>query len=302
MKKLLPMCLCVLLLVTTGSAWAQLRIVTTTTDIADLARTVGGEHVSVTSLTKGTQDPHYIEPKPSFVRILNRADVFMDVGLGLEVGWVPPLIAQARNPKILPGKIGRVTLARGIAVRDVPSDVLDPSHGHVHAEGNPHYWLDPRNAVIMIDTITAALQLLDPDHAETYMRNAQEYRIVLEKQIQRWKLQAQSLRGKALVTHHAGLNYLVRFLGMEIVDHLEPKAGVPPSAAHVAHLIEHMQRDQVRVIAVERYHNAKPAQRVAAAVGARVLTLPTSVGGHEAAETYIALIDHLITQLVVAYE
>ena len=282
------------------SAGAQLKVVTSTTDLHDIATAVGGSRIRATHIAEGYQDPHFVEAKPSYVLQLREADVFAFVGLDLEVGWMSLLLEGSRNAKITPGSPGYLDVSRAIPVLDVAAGRVDRSQGDVHPLGNPHYWLDPDNAkriaVLFQQTFTA----LDRAGAATYARNAADFAARLDAASAGWEAQLAQIRGKPVVAWHTSWRYFAQYTGMNIVGFVEPKPGVPPSAQHLAGLIQTMRRTGAKVIVMEPFYDRKVADRIAGLTGATVLVLPPSVGGVKGVDSYIELMRHNLTTLARA--
>jgi zinc/manganese transport system substrate-binding protein len=292
--------LLVALLSLPATAAAQLRVVTSTTDLYEIAREVGGKHITAKHIGEGYQDPHFIEAKPSFVLDLRRADVWAFVGLDLEIGWMPLLLDGARNPKIRMGGSGYLDASRVIDVLDVPTGNVDRSQGDVHALGNPHYWLNPDNGLRIAQLFREKFSELDPSHAADYQANLQAFESKLAARRAGWDSLRGELRGKPIVAYHTSWRYLAAYTGVDIVGFMEPKPGVPPSPSHVAALIETVKRTGAKVIIMEPFYDRKMPDFVAARTGARVLVLPSSVGGVPGVDDYLSLITYDLEKLGAA--
>jgi ABC-type Zn uptake system ZnuABC Zn-binding protein ZnuA len=279
---------------------ASLKVVTSTTDLADLAKAVGGSRVDVVHISEGYQDPHFVEAKPSFMLRLRDADVFAFVGLDLEVGWMSLLVDGSRNPRIRPGSRGYIDVSRAIPVLDVPADQIDRSQGDVHPLGNPHYWLDPANARRIARLFAERFAELDHAGADTYEANRRSFEERLSAAERGWAAARAKIRGKPIVAWHTSWRYFASYSGADIVGFMEPKPGVPPSPSHLAGLILTMQRTGAKVIVMEPFYQRKTADFVASKTGARVLVLPPSVGGIRGVDDYIALMRHNLTTLAAA--
>jgi zinc/manganese transport system substrate-binding protein len=260
-------------------ASAQLNVVTSTTDLADIAAAVGGTHVRVRHVSEGYQDPHFAEAKPSFVLQLRDADVFAFVGLDLEIGWMPLLLQGARNPRVSSGGSGYLDVSQAIAVLDRASGRVDRSQGDVHALGNPHYWLDPENGRRIARLFARKFSELDAPNARAYAANAAAFESRLADAERAWQAQRALIKDKPVVAYHTSWKYLAEYTGMNIVGFMEPKPGVPPSPSHLAGLILQIKRTGARVIIMEPWYNRRDADFVADKTGATVLLLPPSVGG-----------------------
>ena len=262
-----------------GPANAQLKIVTSTTDLADIASEVGGPKVRVTHVSEGYQDPHFAEAKPSFVLQLRNADVFAFVGLDLEIGWLPLLVQGARNPRVSPGGSGYLDVSQAIQVLDRARGAVDRSQGDVHPLGNPHYWLDPENGRRIARLFQRTFSQLDPKNAATYEANAKSFETRLNAAERAWQADLAAIKGKPIVAYHTSWKYLAEYTGMSIVGFMEPKPGVPPSPSHLAGLILQMKRTNAKAIIMEPFYNRKDADFVASKTGAKVVILPPSVAG-----------------------
>lgn len=279
-----------------------LKVVTSTTDLYDIAQDVGGDRVTVTHISEGYQDPHFVEAKPSFVLQLRNADVFAFVGLDLEIGWMPLLLQGARNPKIQMGGTGYVDVSRVIPVLDVPQGNVDRSQGDVHPLGNPHYWLDPDNAKRIAQLFRDKFSQLDPAGAATYARNAAAFGAKLDAAERGWAPYLARIKGKPVVAWHTSWRYFAEYTGMNIVGFMEPKPGVPPSPQHLAGLVQTMKRTGAKVIVMEPFYDRRTADRVAGLTGAKVLMLPPSAGGIKGLNDYLAVMDYDIKQLAAAVQ
>ncbi|HEX6537126.1 MAG TPA: metal ABC transporter substrate-binding protein [Gemmatimonadaceae bacterium] len=282
------------------AARAQLNVVTSTTDLYDIAKAVGGDRIEATHIGEGYQDPHFIEAKPSFVLQMRRADVWAFVGLDLEIGWMPLLLDGARNPKIRPGGSGYIDVSKVIPVLDVPQGNVDRSQGDVHPRGNPHYWLDPENGKRIARLFRDRFAQLDPAGASTYAANEQAFERRLDAAASSWAGALAAIKGKPVVAWHTSWRYFAEYTGMNIVGFMEPKPGVPPSPSHLAGLVQTMKRTGAKVIIMEPFYDRKTADFVARNTGATVLVLPPSVGGVKGLDDYIALMKYDIDQVARA--
>lgn len=280
---------------------AQLRVVTSTTDLADIAASIGGNEVTVDHIGEGYQDPHFVEAKPSFILKLRQADVWAFVGLDLEIGWMPLLLDGARNPRIRPGGSGHIDVSRAIPLLDVPSGRVDRSQGDVHPLGNPHYWLDPENGKRIAGLFAQEFARLDGANAATYASNLTAFRAGVDAVHRELAPQLAAIAGKPIVAWHTSWRYFAVYTGANIVGFMEPKPGVPPSAAHLAGLIATMKRTGAKVVLMEPFYDRKLADVVVRNVpGASVLVVPPSVGATPAVPGYPELIRHAVTMLAAA--
>jgi zinc/manganese transport system substrate-binding protein len=283
-----------------GTAAAQLKVVTSTTDLYDIAKAVGGHKITATHIGEGYQDPHFIEAKPSFVLQLRNADVWAFVGLDLEIGWMPLLLQGARNPKLQPGQPGYVDASRVISVLDMARGNVDRSQGDVHPLGNPHYWLDPENGRRISKLFGETFSQLDPKNASIYAANEKAFTQRLDAAERTWQPDLAKIKGQPVVAWHTSWRYFAGYTGMNIVGFMEPKPGVPPSPAHLAGLIQTMKQTGAKVIVMEPFYDRKTADFVASKTGAKVLVLPPSVGGTKGLDDYSQLMANAIKQLAAA--
>ena len=283
-----------------AAAQAQLKVVTSTTDLYDIAKAVGGNRISATHVSEGYQDPHFVEAKPSFVLQLRNADVFAFVGLDLEIGWMPLLLDGARNPKIRLGGPGYVDVSKVIPVIDVPQGNVDRSQGDVHPLGNPHYWLDPENGKRIARLFRDKFSELDPAGSATYAKNEQAFEQRIDAAGRQWAPLLAQIKGKPVVAYHTSWRYFAEYTGMNIVAFMEPKPGVPPSPSHLASVILTMKRTGAKTIIMEPFYDKKQADFVAKETGAQVLILPPSVGGLKGLNDYLSVMSYDIQQVAKA--
>lgn len=284
-----------------GPPAARLNVVATTPDLAALAKAIGGDAVDVKALAKPTEDPHFVDAKPSHIVTLNRADVLIDGGAELELGWLPPLLESSRNSKISMGAPGRVVASRGIKMMEVPV-TFDRSRGDVHALGNPHFLVDPLNAKIVAADIADHLAQVDPKSADVFKANLQAFNAKADAKLAEWQKELAPYRGAKIVTYHKDFVYLAERFGLEVVETLEPKPGIAPSPAHLAQVISAMRAQNARVILVQPYQNRKTAETVARQTGAAVLDVSQQPGAIKGTDTYFDLMDHLVQTLVNALQ
>jgi ABC-type Zn uptake system ZnuABC Zn-binding protein ZnuA len=281
-------------------AQAQLKVVTSTTDLYDIAREVGGNKITATHIGEGYQDPHFIEAKPSFVLQLRNADVWAFVGLDLEIGWMPLLLDGARNPKIRQGGSGYLDASTAIHILDTPQGNVDRSMGDVHPLGNPHYWLDPENGRRIARLFQAKFTQLDAANAATYASNERAFETRLNAAERQWQSDVQAIKGKPVVAWHTSWRYFAEYNGMNIVAFMEPKPGVPPSPSHLYTVIQAVKNTGAKAIVMEPFYDRKVADLVAKQTGIKVLVLPPSVGGVRGIDDYIQLMQYDMSQLANA--
>lgn len=282
------------------NAHAKLNVVATTPDIGAIAREIGGEKIDLTILARPTEDPHFVDPKPSFIVKLNRADVLIHGGADLEVGWLPRLVEQARNAKIVGAAKGEVRCCEGVQMLEVP-EKLDRSGGDIHAAGNPHFLVDPENAKIVAHHIADTFATLDAANREFYLEREKQFNATLERKLVEWQEKLVSFKGQHLVAYHNSWLYFANRFGLKIELFLEPKPGIPPSPQHLTTVIAKMKELNARVVIVDPYLNRKTADTVARATGAKVVPVTQFPGGVKGTEGgYVALMDYLVNSLAAA--
>ena len=289
-----------LLLAALASAHAKLNVVATLPDYGAIAEEIGGDMVKVTSLAKGTEDPHFIDARPSFLRILNQADVLLEGGAEMEIGWLPALVNNARNAKILGDAPRHVLMAQGIPLLDVPLAPVDRSMGDVHPAGNPHFAHDPANGRIMAAHLVEVFSKLDPANALLYEANLRKFNERLDQKLAEWARLMEPFRGTKVVTYHKSYEYFAARFGLEIVGQIEPKPGIEPSPTHINALIPRMKEAGAKLVMIEPNRPRKTPQYVADAIGAKLVIVPGMVGGHEKIKDYFSLFDYDVAQITAA--
>jgi zinc/manganese transport system substrate-binding protein len=300
MKQFLKFLFALALFAGAFSAQAKLNVVVTTPDLASVAKEVGGDKVEITTLARSTEDPHFVDAKPSFIVKLARADALIQGGAELEIGWLPPLLAGARNSKLDPGSPGDIRCNQGIRMLEVPT-TLDRSQGDIHPAGNPHFMVDPENARIVAHTIAEAFAKLDSADATTYRANEEKFVSQLTAKLAEWQKVFAPYKGQQLVAYHNSWPYFAQRFGLKSEIFLEPKPGIPPSPAHLADVIVKMKEEKARVIIVDPYLNRRTAETVARSTGATVVDVsqfPGAIKGTEGG--YIALMDYLVNSIAKA--
>lgn len=275
-------------------AEAKLKVVTTTEDLASLTREVGGDRVEVSSIARGYQDPHFVEAKPSYLLKLRGADLLIAVGLELEVGWLPALLQQSRNPKVLGRGLGYLDASAGCDILDRQAGPVSRTGGDVHPFGNPHYWLDPDNGARMAGSIAGRLSELSPSDAPYFEARLKAFLERLDRAVVGWESRMGPLRGKKVVTYHNSWPNFTKRFGLEVVGFVEPKPGIPPSPAHTLALIQSIRAQGVRAILVEPYFDLQTPNAISRETGAGVVVLCPSVGGADGVTDYLTLFDHNI--------
>jgi len=300
MKRITTLVLGTLLALTASSARATVRIVTSLQDFSSIAEAVGGKRVETVALAKGYQDPHFVEPKPSFILKLSRADLLIVAGLELEIGYLPPLIDQSRNEKIRPGNAGYLDVSAGCDILERPTGTVTRAMGDVHPFGNPHYWLDPDNGRVIARSIADRLTKLDPAGASEYAANLAAFDAKLAEGEKRWQAALGPYAGTELVTYHNSWPNFLKHYKLVAAGYIEPKPGVPPSPAHTVELINMMIEKKIPVILMEPYFDSKTPKAVADKTGATLVTFIPSVGGVPEARDYVALFDYDVKLLAGA--
>ena len=288
------------LLIATLPTQAKLNVVATLPDYGAIAQEIGGEYVKVTALAKGTEDPHFVDARPSFIRVLNQADILLEGGAEMEIGWLPPLVNNARNAKILGSSAGHVLMAQGIPLLDVPSAPVDRSMGDVHPGGNPHFAHDPANGKIMAAHLAEVFGQLDPAHATVFMANLKTFNERLDQKLAEWTKLMEPYRGIKVVSYHKSYEYFAARFGLEIVGQIEPKPGIEPSPTHINALIPRMKEAGAKLVMIEPNRPRKTPQYVADAIGAKLAIVPGMVGGHEKIKDYFSLFDYNVAQITAA--
>ena len=287
----LKLTLCSLALFATAlPAGAALKVVATTSEYGALASQLGGPRVSVTTIAKPTEDPHFVDARPSQIVALNRADVLIEGGAELEVGWLPPLLEGARNGKILSGGPGRVVASEGIQLVDIPA-AADRSQGDTHLAGNPHFMLDPLSARIVAAHVVRTFSALDPAGAPVYQANLAQFDAALQGKMKEWTAALKPFAGRPIVTYHPTWRYFARRFGLVSDIYLEPKPGIPPSPPHLAEVMQKMKAQNIHVLLVEPYQPRKTAEAVASRTDAAVVDVCQFPGGLPGTDSYLSLID-----------
>ena len=276
---------------------AKVRVVATLTDLADLARNVGGDRVEVGSLATGVEDTHGVPMKPSFVPMMNRADLLLLVGLDCEHAFLPALIEASKNPRIQRDRSGYIDCSKNIFPKDVPKST-DHYAGDVHPYGNPHYMLDPVLAQTAIANIYNALVTFDPEHQAEYTRNRDAYLAKLNEKIAEWKKAVAPIKGAKFVSYHEHWPYFADRFGLVYFGTIELRPGIDPTPRHIEELIGAMKAEHVSIVVREPQFPEKVPKRVAEQTGATMITLPIMPGGVPHTETYIKMMDYIIQTMV----
>ena len=282
-------------------AFADLKVATALSDLASVAQFVGGDHVTAMSLCKGYEDPHFVPAKPSLMKAIQDADVFVSVGLELDGGWLPLVIPGSRNPKIQPGQPGFVDASEGIDVLDKPVGTVSRAEGDIHPLGNPHYYGDPKNLEVVADHLARVFGELDPAHAADYSANAKAFDARMDKSLEGWEARLKPYAGKPLVTYHENFNYFAKRFGLKLFGTVEPKPGIPPNPRYLAETAAAMKSAGVKVVLYQPYYDADAAQELAKKAGGTAYEVPNEVGGVPQAKDVFSKFDFIVSTLARAF-
>jgi len=288
MKKLLFLIVPLLISI---NGFAEIKVVTTTTVIADIVKNIGGNKVSVEYLCRGDQDPHFLEILPSYMLKIRKADLVIKIGLDLEK-WLPQLIDGSRNDKL---KL--IDLSENISKKEVPNAKLDASQGDVHPYGNPHYWLDPENAKIMADEMYSALADFSLEDADYFKKNLDNFKSSIDSKLKEWSTKLSGMKQKNIITFHKSWIYFADRFGLNVVGNVEPKPGIPPTPSHDAELIQQIKKGKIELILMENYYSDSASNHISEITGIKVVKVPNSVYGLESVDSYIKLIDYIVNQI-----
>ncbi len=298
-QKLNLFLLAALVLLVPLDAFAKLEVVATTPDLAVVARDVGGADVHVVALALPTQDPHFVDAKPHLALALSKANLLLLTGAGLEVGWLPTLLTGSRNADIQPGSNGYLDCSSLVSLLEVPTTQVDRSQGDIHPQGNPHYSYDPRRVETLAVGIGKRLSELDPAHKAGYFARTKSFVEALRSARATWETRLGKARGQKIIAYHNSLPYLAEWLGVEVVEHIEPKPGIPPNPSHVAHVLEAARANKVRVILQQAYYPSGTSKLIADKAGASFLQIQ-GYPDFAAGQTYAAYMNDLVTKLAKA--
>ena len=285
-----------LLLISAQSFAATIKVVTTLTDLKSIAELIGGDKVSVTSIATGYQNPHFVDPKPSYIMNLSSANLFVTVGLDLETGWSPQLLTSSRNPKIQKGAAGYVDASENIPLLQVPTSA-NRGEGDIHIYGNPHYWLDPLNGKIIARNIANGLERVDPANKSYYEANLKAFNDKIDAKVKEWTAKMAPFKGSPIIAYHNEWVYFETRFGLHIVDFMEPKPGIPPTPSQLVKVIDEVKSNKIKVIISSPYFTTSSSDVVAKQTGVKVLTLATSVSAFDSIKNYFDLFDYDIAQL-----
>ena len=282
------------------AAEKRLRVVAPLSTFADLAKTIGGERVDVSSIASPKFNPHFIEPKPSDVLKVKRADLLIHAGLDLEA-WRGPLLDAAGHREVMPQGSKELDLSKGISLLEVPQHLVSRIEGDIHLFGNPHYWTDPENGKKLAQAIADKLSEIDPSHVEAYRRNLQAFLVRLDAKMPEWRTRLEPFKGRELVGYHNEWPYLMRFAGLRMEQYLEPKPGIPPTPKQLGFLERYIRDKHIPGIVQPSYFPAQEAKVLAKRTGAKAVILCQNVSENPSCSDYIAMIDYNVRQLLDAF-
>ena len=294
--------LCVALFTPPTAAAKNLKVVTTLTDLTSLTQEVGGDKVDVEALAKGYQDPHFVDPKPSFLLKLRHADLLILVGLDLEIGWLPPLITQSGNGNIQPAASGYLDASQFAEILEIPQGAVSRAEGDVHPLGNPHYWLDPDNGRRIAKGIATKLAEMDPADRAYFQQREQDFEKRLAEADKKWQAQMATYRGRKIVTYHRSWPNFAKHFGLDVIGYIEPRPGIPPTPSHTIDLVNVMKRENVKIELIEPYFDTKTPNSIASMTGGKVVVMMPSVGGKPEITDYFKLFDYDIAILTQAFQ
>ena len=281
-------------------SFADLKVATSLTDLASVARFVGGKHVTAESLCRGYEDPHFVPAKPSLMKAIQHADVYISTGLELDAGWLPLVLPGSRNPKIQPGSKGFVDASEGVHVLEKPNGTVSRAAGDVHPLGNPHYYLDPKALVVVADHLTRVFSQLDPPNAADYAANAKQFDARMETSLEKWEKQMDPYKGTPIVTYHKNFIYFIDRFDLKEFGNVEPKPGIPPTPRHIAEEADAMKASNVKVVVYGPYYKADASQELAKRAGGVAVEVATEAGGLPGTDDVFSKFDVLVNSMAAA--
>lgn len=284
------------LVLSPGLAQAKLVVVTTTPDLAAISAEIGGARVEVSAMAEATQDPHFVDARPHLALDLAQADLLVVVGANLEIGWLPVLLQGSRNPKIQASTRGYLDASTLVSLLEKAAGRVDRSMGDIHGQGSPHYLLDPRRAEQVAVGIGKRLAELDPEGHEFYLNNTKSFVSTLRAQRTVWEKQLAHLRGKPVVGYHRSLTYLADWLGLDVIDYLEPKPGIPPNPRHVAQVVELARARKVRFLLQEQWYPTSTSRVAADKIKTPLVVIP-GMANFSSGQSYGAFFEELVSKL-----
>ena len=278
---------------------AKLKVVATFPNLGSIAREIGKDKIDIVVLGKANEDPHFVEARPNFVSSLRDADVLVDNGADLELGWLPPLLQRASNSKIDMGKLGRVQASNGIALVNPTPNVMRVA-GDAHARGNPHFMMDPMSAKAIAQNIAKSFKAIDPSNAAFYDANYKQFEAVISAKIQGWRAILQPYQDQHLVAYHDSWPYFAHRFGLKIDVFLEASPGVPPAPSHLTDVIQKMRENHIKAILVEPYQDRRLAEKIARSADATVIDVAEFPGGIPGTDSYINLVNQVVKRVADA--
>lgn len=287
-------------LLATAPAQADLKVATSLTDLASVAQFVGGKHVTAQSLCRGYEDPHFVPAKPSLMKSIQHADVFVSTGLELDGGWLPLVLPGSRNPKIQQGTRGFVDASEGVDVLEKPVGTVSRAEGDIHPFGNPHYYADPKNLEVVAHHLADVFSRLDPANAADYAANAKAFEERMEASLEKWEKELAPYKGASIVPYHPNFIYFADRFGLKLFGTVEPKPGIPPSPHYLNQLAESMKKAGVKVVVYQPYYNADACHEVAKRVGGTAVEIATEAGGLPGTDDVFSKFDVLVSSVAAA--
>ncbi|HET7225969.1 MAG TPA: metal ABC transporter substrate-binding protein [Candidatus Eisenbacteria bacterium] len=286
--------------ITAAPAFANLTVATSLSDLASVAQYVGGSHVKAQSLCPGYEDPHFVPAKPSLMKAIQHADVYISTGLELDAGWLPLVLPGSRNPRIQPGGKGFVDASQGVEVLEKPSATVSRAAGDVHPLGNPHYYLDPKALEVVADHLADVFSQLDPANAGDYRDNAKKFDARMETSLEKWERQMAPYKGAEIVPYHRNFIYFIERFGLKEFGDVEPKPGISPTPRHIADLAEAMKKAGVKVVEYQPYYKADAANELAQRAGGTAVEVASECGGVSGTDDVFAKFDVMVSSLAGA--
>jgi zinc/manganese transport system substrate-binding protein len=277
----------------------RIKVVTTTQDLKSIAELIGGDKVSVSAIATGYQNLHFVDPKPSYIISLSQADLFVTIGLDLETGWSPQLLTSSRNTKIQKGANGYVDASSGVTLFQVPNSA-NRAEGDIHIYGNPHYWMDPLNGKIIARNIANGLEKVDPANKDFYEKNLQTFNKAIDEKLKGWQSKMAAYKGTKIIAYHNEWVYFEKRFGLEVVDFMEPKPGIPPTPSQLVKVINEVKSNNIKVIISSPYFSTSSSSVVTKQTNTKALTLATSVGAFDGIKNYYDLFDYDISHFIDA--
>ena len=287
-------------LLSTTPAFADLKVATSLTDLASVAQFVGGRHVTAQSLCRGYEDPHFVPAKPSLMKAIQHADVFVSTGLELDSGWLPLVLPGSRNPRIQQGAKGFVDASEGVSVLEKPSGTVNRAEGDIHPLGNPHYYADPKNLEVVANHLAEVFSGLDPANAADYAANAKAFSERMEASLAKWEEAMAPYKGASVVPFHKNFVYFAERFGLKLFGTVEPKPGIPPSPHYISELAASMKKEGVKVVLYQPYYDADASNQVAKKAGGVAIEVASEAGGLPGTDDVFSKFDVLVSSIAGA--